>query len=86
MFCQALTSEMSSSGCMSLTVSPELDSGFLIMGALARRLDALAPANAGNVGRAGALPPPNIDDVGLKSGPTGAELGPAADCKQKDSK
>ena len=75
-----LTSEMSSSGCMSFTVNPELDSGFLIVGALARRLDAVAPANAGNMARAPvggvALLPLKCDDVGLKSGPTGAELDP----------
>ena len=81
------TSEISSSGCTSLIDIPELDSGFLIVGAadivaLADidgdvETEAAADAEyAGNVGRTG----PDVelgpaDAVGLKSGPTGAEDG-----------
>lgn len=80
------SSEMSSSGCTSLIAIPELDSGFLMVGAA----DIVAFADidvavetegaeeveyAGKVGRT--IPEaeliPGTDIVGLKSGPTGAD-------------
>ena len=68
---------MSSSGCISFTVIPELDSGFFMVGVVGPSL-LLAFEKAGNVGLGGGGPPgPELvggaGPVGRKSGPTGAE-------------
>lgn len=68
-----LTKEMSSSGCINLEVKPELDSGFLMVGApVMVALALMVEAAAGKVG---------LDNIG------GEDMGPApcvelaADCK-----